>query len=53
MEHRKQRRSDKQMIQMMMIIASFFNPSLAKKLGKRKRDQDDDGNDTPSDSSDS
>jgi hypothetical protein len=53
MEHRKQRRSDKQMIQMLMIIASFFNPSLAKKLGKRKRDQDDDGNDTPSNSSDS
>jgi hypothetical protein len=41
------------MMQMTMIMASFFNPSLAKKLGKRKRDQDDDGDDTPSDSSNS
>ncbi len=38
---------------MMMLMALFFNPSLVNKLGKRKHDQDDDGNDTPSDLSDS
>lgn len=41
-ERREQCRSDERMIQMMMMMGAFFNPSLAKKIGKRKRDPDDD-----------